>query len=117
MNTIKSWLVTASAPFCGTEQHYCAFSEEDPLNCPGFPYEEIIDDLWTSYSWLLNLENEEYESEEEEQEAYDQAYEDWKCECSMSSEEMSLEDLQNYSPGDPQSENNLPEIIYDEREL
>ena len=65
--------------------------------------------------WILHLEDEEYESEEEEREAYDQAYEDWECDCSFESEEMSVEDLQDYIPGGPTSEDDLPEIIYDER--
>lgn len=112
---IKSWLITASAPFCGTEQYYCAFSEGDPLGYSDFPYEEIVNDLWDDYSWMLHLEDEEYESEDEEQEAYDKAYEDWKYDCSIDSEEMSLKDLQDYISGGPKSENDLPEIIYDER--
>lgn len=108
---IKSWLITASAPFLGTEQYYCAFSEKDPLDCPDFPYAEITDELWNDYSWMLHLEDEEYESEEEEEEAYDQAYEDWKYDCNFKSEEMSIEDIQDYISGDLESE-----IIYDERE-
>lgn len=112
---IKSWLVTASAPFCGTEQYYCAFSEGDPLDSPDFPYDEVIDDLWNDYSYLLHLEDEEYETMEEEEEAYDQAYEEWKQDCNFDSEEMSLEDLQDYISGGPKSEDDLPDIIYDER--
>ena len=99
------------APFLGTEEHYCAFSKEDPLDSPNFPYAEITEDLWNSYSWMLHLEDEEYESEEEEEEAYDQAYEDWRCDCNFKSEEMSVEDIQDYISGDLESE-----IIYDERE-
>ena len=114
MTQIKSWLITASAPFLGTEEHYCAFSKEDPLDSPNFPYAEITEDLWNSYSWMLHLEDEEYESEEEE-EAYDQAYEDWRYDCDFKSEEMSVEDLQGYIPGGPESKDDLPEIIYDER--
>lgn len=115
MKQIKSWLVKASAPICGTEQYYCAFSKEDPLDYPDFPYAEITEELWNNYSWMLHLEDEEYESEEEEQEAYDQAYEDWGCDCNFESEEMSVEDLQDYIPGGPTSKDDLPEIIYDER--
>ena len=115
MNQIKSWLVTVSTPFCGTEQYYCAFSKKDPLDWPAFPYEEITDALWNEYSWMLHLEDEEYESKEEEQEVYDQAYEDWRYDCDFKSEEMSIEDLQDYIPGGPKSKDDLPEIIYDER--
>lgn len=113
---IKSWLITASAPVCGTDEYYCAFSDGDPLDKEGFPYDEITEDLWNNYSWLLHLEDEEYESKEEEEEAYEQAYEDWKTDCDFSSEEMSLEELQEYIPGGAKSEDDLSDIIYDERE-
>jgi hypothetical protein len=112
---IKTWLITASAPFCGTEQYYCAFSELDPLDSSDFPYDELADDLWNAYSYLLHLEDDEYESEEDYEEAYDQAYEDWIQDCNFESEEMSLEELQDYIPGGPKSETDLLEIIYDER--
>jgi len=103
---IKPWLICASAPICGTSNYYCAYSDGDPLISENFPYSEIIEDLWDNYSWLLHLEDEEYESEEEEQKAYDEAYDDWEYDCSITSEEMDLE-LDN--PEDY-------EIIYDERE-
>ena len=113
---IKSWLITASAPICGTDTYYCAFSDGDPLDKESFPYDEITEELWDNYSYLLHLEDEEYESEEEREEAYDQAREDWNCDCNFSSEEMSLEDLQDYIPGGPNSKDSLPDIIYDERQ-
>ena len=122
---IKTWLITASAPICGTDTHYCAFSEENPLEnfelypkniLDEFPFDEITEYLWESYSYLLHLDDEEYESQEEEDEAYDQAYEDWKCDCNFRSDEVSLEDLRDYASGGSKSENDLPEIIYDERE-
>lgn len=113
---IKSWLVTASAPFCGTDTHYTAFSEGDPLDAEGFPYNDITDELWGNYSYLLHLDDEEYESEEEREEALEQAYEDWACDCSFDSQEMSLEELQDYIPGGATYEGELPEIIYDERD-
>jgi hypothetical protein len=103
---IKPWLITGSAPICGTNEYYCAYSEGNPLDADNFPFDEIIEDLWNNYSYLLHLEDEEYESEEEKEEAYDQAREDWNCDCSFTSEEMDLE-LDNpdeYS------------IIYDERD-
>lgn len=115
MNQIKSWLVIAFAPFYGAEQYYCAFSEKDPLDYPNFPYDEIIDNLWYDYNWMLHLEDGEYESEDKKQEAYDQAYEDWKQDCNFESEEMSIEDLQGYIPGGPKSKDDLPKIIYNER--
>ena len=103
---IKPWLIIASAPICGTDIHYCAYSQEDPLDMDEFPFDEITEYLWENYSYLLHLDDEEYESEEERDEAWDQAYEDWKCDCSFSSEEM---DLELYNPDEY-------EIVYDERE-
>jgi hypothetical protein len=102
---IKPWLIAVSAPICGTDTYYCAYSEDDPLNYDDFPFDEITNYLWDNYSYLLHLDDEEYESEEEREEAQDQAYEDWKCDCNFSSEEMDLE-LDN--PDDY-------ETIYDER--
>ena len=103
---IKPWLITVSAPICGTDTYYCAYSEDDPLNYDNFPFDEITEDLWSDYSYLLHLDDEEYESEEEREEAWDQAYKDWKCDCNFSSEEM---DLEVDNPDDY-------EIIYDERD-
>ena len=114
---IKSWLIIASTPFCEVEQYYCAFSNGNPLVKPDFPYSEIANELWCQYSYLLHLED-EFDAditEEEEQLIYDQAYENWENDCSFYSEEMSLEKLQGYIPGGSKSENDLPEIIYDER--
>lgn len=103
---IKAWLITASAPLCGTDTYYCAYSEDDPLDCDEFPFDEIADYLWESYSYLLHLDDDEYDSEEERDEAWDQAYENWKNDCNFSSEEM---DLEVDNPDEY-------EIIYDERE-
>lgn len=109
---IESWLIKASAPICGTDTYYCAFSDGDPLGSNNFPYNEITDELWDNYHHLLNLDDEEYESQEEEDEAYDQAYENWECDCSFSSDKMSLEEIQEYLPNGA-SINEY--IIYDER--
>ena len=102
---IKPWLITASAPIGGATEYYCAYSDGDPLCDDDFPYSEIIDHLWNEYNLYLHLDEEEYDSEEEEEEAYDQAYEDWCCDCSFKSEEM---DLEVDNPEDY-------EIVYDER--
>ena len=77
-----------------------------------FPFDEITDYLWESYSYLLHLDDEEYESEEERDEAYDQAYENWKCDCNINVEEATEEDLQDVAPGG--NIDNI-EIVYDER--
>lgn len=102
---IKPWLICASAPICGTDTYYCAYSDGDPLDSDSFPYNEIIENFWNNYSYLLHLEDEEYESEEKEQEIYDQAHENWMADCSFTSEEMDLEvDNPKYY-----------EVVYDER--
>ena len=73
---------------------------------------DIIQELWDNYSWGLHLEDEEYESEEEEQEAYDQAWEDWQCDCNINVDEATEKDLEDVAPG-----GNIEhiEIVYDER--
>ena len=108
---IKQWLIKASAPVCGTDTVYLAYSEENPLDKEGIE-DYICDDLWDSYSWTLHLDDIEYESDEDEQEAYDQAYEDWKCDCNIYAEEATDEEIKSYAPG-----GNIEaiEIVYDER--
>ena len=106
---IKTWLITASAPICGTDTIYLAFCEDDPLNKENFPYDEIIEDLWNNYSMYLHLDDEEYSSEEERDEVYEQAREDWNCDCSFESEELDdPDDLERYLESS--------DIIYDERQ-
>ncbi len=105
---IKTWLITASAPICGTDTYYLAFCEDNPLDKKDFPYDEITEDLWDNYSMYLNLDDEEYSSEEERDEAYEQAREDWNCDCSFESEELDdPDDLEKYLESS--------DIIYDER--
>lgn len=109
---MKKWLIKASAPVCGTDTYYRAYSEENPLDaCPEI-YDEIIEELWDNYSYLLHIEDEEYETEEELNEAWDQAYEDWRCDCNIYAEEATDEDFEIHAPG-----GNLDalEIKYDKR--
>lgn len=112
---IKTWLITASAPICGTNTYYRAYSENNPELLDNW-YEDvcmnIIQELWDNYSWGLHLEDEEYESQEEEDEAYKQAWEDWKCDCNIYAEEATEEDLKDVAPGG--NIDNI-EIVYDER--
>ena len=108
---IKQWLIYAAAPVCGTDTVYLAYSESDPLEKDGIT-EYIIEDLWSIYSWTLHLDDEEYDSEEEEQEAYNQAYEDWSCDCNIYAEVASNEEVKDNAPG---GDINNIEIIYDER--
>jgi len=107
---IESWLIKAIAPLCGTDQYFCAFSDGNPTEKVEFRYveESIIEDLWDDYSYLLHLEDEEYESDEEEAEVYDQAYEDWRCDSSITAEPMSYEEIITDWDSDI-------EIVYDER--
>lgn len=111
---IKTWLITASAPICGTDTYYRAYSEVNPELSENWIdiCADIIQELWDSYSWYLHLEDEEYNSEEEEQEAYDQAWEDWRCDCNIYVDEATEEDLKDVAPG-----GNIEciEIVYDER--
>ncbi len=109
---MKKWLIKASAPFCGTDTYYRAYSEQDPLEaCPEI-WDEIVEELWDNYSYLLHLEDEEFDSDEEYEEAYDQAYENWKEDCSIYAEEATDEDFEMNAPG---GDLDALEIKYDER--
>jgi hypothetical protein len=95
---IQPWLITASAPICGTDTYYLAFSDGEPLDKDGFPYSEITDELWDNYSHLT----EDYYDEEDEE----QVRENWNCDCNFSSEELDPEELEEWEDYG---------IIYDER--
>jgi len=112
---MKQWLIKASAPICGTYTYYRAYSEVNPELLNNW-YEDvcmnIIQELWDNYSWALHLDDEDYETEEDREEAYDQAWEDWKYDCEINVDEATEEDLQDVAPaGDIEN----IEIIYDER--
>ena len=112
---IKTWLIKASGPICGTDTYYLAYSEDNPEYIEEWSYieDKIIQDLWDSYSWCLHLDDEEYDSEEEKTEAYDQAWEDWKCDCEISVEEVeSKEEIEDIAPG---GDVDSIEIVYDKR--
>jgi len=111
---IKIWLIKASAPICGTDTYYRAYSESNPEELEAWRdiEDNIIQELWDNYSYLLHLDDEEYETEEEETEAYDQAWEDWRCDCEVYAEEATEEDLELHAPaGDIEN----IDIVYDER--
>ena len=112
---IKTWLISTSAPVCGTDTYYVAYSETNPELLEEWDNicENIIQELWDSYSWTLHLEDDEYDSEEEEQEVYEQAWEDWKCDCDIYVAEATQEDLENVAPGGSIDD---IEIVYDERQ-
>lgn len=114
---MKTWLITTSAPFCGTEQYYMAYSEISPDQIQEvndwFWNEETID-LWDIYSYLCHYD-EEYDDDENE-ETYDEYIEsriqEWQEDCNMECSEMSLEELEEYGYN-----GELPECIYDERNI
>ena len=112
---MKTWLITATAPIAGCEEHYVAYSEENPETLSDWDDKvmEIIQDLWDSYSWCLHLDDEEYKSEEEEAEVYDQAWEDWSCDCEVYVEEASDDSIVDIAPG---GDVNALEVVYDGRE-
>ncbi len=117
---MKSWLVITSGPFCGTERYYCAFSDISPIEI-----EEVNDwfwneetyNLWDEYSFYNDDEYaEELDSwDGDEEEFWEQKQQEWQEDCNIEAQEMSLKDLQDYIPGGPKSEDDLPEIIYDGR--
>ena len=111
---MKTWLITAEAPIASCEEYYVAYSKENPetLSCWEDIVMEIIQELWDNYSWNLHLDDEEYDSEEERDEAYDQAWEDWKCDCSIYAKESSEEEIIDNAPG---GDINALDIVYDER--
>ena len=116
---IKTWLITTSAPYLGTEQYYRAYAVENPYNSgkldDWFWDEETIN-LWDSYGFRWEeYFDEEYEEVKEDFESYDDFYDskiqEWKEDCNISCEECEEEDFQDYVPG---GEGEL-DIIYDER--
>ena len=108
---MKQWLINASAPFCGTDTVYLAYCDEDPLDIDGV-WEHIVDDLWDNYSYLLHLDDDDYETEEDYEEAYDQAYEDWRQDCNIYSEEATDKEIEDNAPG---GDINNIEIVIDHR--
>ena len=116
---IKTWLITTEAPFCGTEQNYAAYAEdedklEDWLYANWFDQE--CQNLYDSYGYKWEDEyEEEFEEVKADYEDYDaflQAkFEEWCQDCSLKIEECDEKDFSMYVPG---GEGEL-EIIYDER--
>lgn len=119
MNEIKSWLITSSAPFCGTEQYYGAYAKdkdalEDWLYSNWF--NEECDNLYNEYGYFWEDDyDEEFEEVKEDYESYDDffdnKYNEWCQNCNLSVEECPEEDFSDYVSGG----NGELEIIYDER--
>ena len=117
---MKSWIITTSAPFLGTDQYYAAYAEENPLELGKLDewfWETETIDLWDSYGykWEDDFEEEYNESQEEYDNDYDlfidSKIQEWKEECSITCDECNEDDFYMYVPG---GEGKL-EIIYDER--
>lgn len=116
---MKTWLITTMAPFYGTEQHYAAYSEEDPLLTnelnEWFWNEEVLH-LWDMYSylWTDSIDDSEWENDFDTVEDYiaNDLFLAWEEQCSISADECSEEELDDYVPG---GVGHL-EVIYDERE-
>ena len=122
---MKSLLIETSAPFCGTDQYYGAYAEdEDSLY--DWLYENWFDqecqDLWDSYSFHCEDDwKSEWEElpEEEKEEIYDNnydnfidnKYEEWCSDCRLSISECPEDEFTNYTPNGADIE-----IIYDGRQ-
>lgn len=114
---IKSWLITTSAPFCGTDEYYTAFSEEDPTDIQEVNdwFWEETENIWDKYGYLSESElDEAFENDGgDDFESYSESWiNDWRNECTITASEMSIEKLKEYTV----TGTVIPEIIYDERE-
>lgn len=117
---MKSFLITTSALYLGTDQHYAAYAENsqdiyDYLYDSGWFYEEC-QSLYDSYAFRLEDswedEWEEVQDDYENHDAFmDAKYDEWCQDCNLDIRECPEEDLDMYVPG---GDGKL-EIIYDER--
>lgn len=105
---INTWLITYAAPFCGTDINCLAYCETDPLDREDFPYEELTDELWDNFSYLLHLEDEEFDSEEEYEEIYENARESWNEDCTFESSLLDEDEIKEYE---------YCSVVIDERNL
>lgn len=120
---MKSWLIKTSAPFCGTDQYYGAYAEdEDSLS--DWLYEnwfnEECQNLWDDYSYLGHYEDEWDEMSEEDKEEFyednydifiDYKYEEWCSDCGLSVSECPEDEFDDYAPAGTHLE-----IVYDGRQ-
>ena len=110
---MKTWLVRV---YCGYgEEIYVAYDESDPIENGHIRNEDldgIYEYLWDSYGYLLtdHTDADPEEDEEAYEEEVDKMYEDFMCDTGAYAEEMSIEEIKQYTPG-----GNDPEIIYDGR--
>lgn len=94
---MKYWLITVSAPYCGTDTNYTAIAEENPENeLQGWFYGEAIEDLWCNYSRFVEDDiQDDIENGIPEDEAWEKARQDWDDDCSIDIEEISEEEFNN----------------------
>ena len=117
---IKSWLITTSAPYLGTEQHYRAYAVENPYDSGKLDdwfWDTETENLWDSYGfrWEEGFDEEFEEVRDDYDGNYDNFYDDkiqeWKEGCDISCKECTEEGFYMYVPG---GDGEL-DIIYDER--
>lgn len=94
---MKYWLVTVSAPYCGTDTNYIAIAEENPENeLQDWFYGEAIEDLWCNYSRFVEDDiQEDIENGMSVDEAWAKAREEWDYDCGIDIEEISEEEFNN----------------------
>lgn len=94
---MKYWLITVSAPYCGTDTNYIAIAEENPEDgLQEWFYGEAVEDLWYNYSKFVEDDiREDIESGMPEDEAWEIAIEEWEYNCDMKIEEISEEEYLN----------------------
>ena len=87
------WLVTVSPPVVGCDEHYLCRENPDKIeDWYGNFEQELVEDSWYNYSWTLHLDDDEYESDEEYEKVYDEAYENWVQNTEVTWEEYESEE-------------------------
>lgn len=87
------WLVTVSPPVVGCDEHYLYRENPDEIENLYDDFErQLIENSWDQYSWTLHLEDDDYESEDEYEEACNEAYENWVEDTEVTWEEYESEE-------------------------
>jgi len=93
---MKYWLITVSAPYEGAQNHYIAIAESNPSDKEEFLDwldGEALEDLWMDYSYLIEDDiRDRIENGADEEEAWDDARDDWDYETSTDIKEISEEE-------------------------
>ena len=110
---MKTWLIKVYCPY--GDEIYVAYDETNPIENGHITHEDlegIYEDLWDSYGYILtdHTDADPEEDEEAYEEEVDQMYEDFMCDTGAYAEEMSIEEIKQYTPGGSD-----PEVIYDGR--